>query len=88
MSKDTYADPSTAMDTGEAEIHGLGAMFDRIYDAAATIRRLTAERDALRFALQGLHDDNADYLRLNNLGGYDNHWMVAARLALSHPKVI
>lgn len=34
-------------------------------------------------ALKGLHDDNADYLRLNNLGGYDNHWMVAARAALS-----
>ena len=36
----------------------------------------------LEFALKGLHDDNADYLRLNNLGGYDNHWMLAARKAL------
>ena len=36
----------------------------------------------LREALQGLHDDVAEYQRLNNLGGYDNHWMVAARSAL------
>ena len=34
-------------------------------------------------ALKGLHDDNADYLRLNHLGGYDNHWMVQARKALA-----
>jgi len=42
-----------------------------------------AERDRLREALQGLHDDCADYQRINNLGGYDNHWMKAARAALA-----
>lgn len=36
----------------------------------------------LEAALRGLHDDNVDYLRLNHLGGYDNHWLVAARKAL------
>lgn len=37
---------------------------------------------ALEAALRGLYDDNVDYLRLNHLGGYDNHWLVAARKAL------
>ena len=37
---------------------------------------------ALEAALRGLYDDNVDYLRLNNLGGYDNHWLKAARTAL------
>jgi len=36
----------------------------------------------LENALRGLHDDVADYQRINNLGGYDNHWMRIARAAL------
>lgn len=43
---------------------------------------LLKENEQLRTALRGLHDDVADYQRINNLGGYDNHWMVAAREAL------
>lgn len=37
----------------------------------------------LAFALKGLYEDQVDYLKLNNLGGMDNHWMRAARIALS-----
>lgn len=35
----------------------------------------------LEFALRGLYDDQVDYLVLNNLGGLDNHWMRATRIA-------
>lgn len=38
--------------------------------------------NTLRFALKGLHDDVAEYARINHLGGFDNHWMKAAREAL------
>ena len=62
----------------------------RLYEAECEQLKLTAERDALQAqvaglteALQGLHDDVADYARINNLGGFDNHWMKAARAALS-----
>lgn len=34
-------------------------------------------------ALQMLHDEMAEYGRINNLGGYDNHAMVRARNALA-----
>jgi len=34
-------------------------------------------------AAKALHDDNADYLRINNLGGYDNHNMKRIRSALA-----
>lgn len=37
---------------------------------------------ALTDALAMLHDDVADYARINNLGGYGNHAMKAARAAL------
>lgn len=37
----------------------------------------------LHFALRGLYEDQVDYLKLNNLGGMDNHWMRAARIALA-----
>lgn len=37
----------------------------------------------LAFALKGLYEDQVDYLKLNNLGGMDNHWMRAARIALA-----
>ena len=37
---------------------------------------------ALVAALQQLHDNNAEYGRINNLGGYDNQDMQAARAAL------
>jgi hypothetical protein len=45
--------------------------------------RLIAAAPDLLAALRGLHDDTADYIRLNNLCGYDNHWMVAARAAIA-----
>jgi hypothetical protein len=37
----------------------------------------------LAFALKGLYEDQVDYLTLNKLGGIDNHWMRAARIALA-----
>lgn len=41
--------------------------------------------DALRMALRMLHDDTADYIKRNNLGGMDNHVMRLAREALALP---
>jgi len=48
---------------------------------------LAMQVEAMREALQGLYDDNVDYLTLNNLGGIDNHWMKAARAALAAPAI-
>jgi hypothetical protein len=39
--------------------------------------------DALRMALDMLHDETADYINRNNLGGYENHCMRLAREALA-----
>lgn len=39
--------------------------------------------ELLETALRGLHDDVAEYQQINNLGGYDNHWMITARAALA-----
>ena len=50
---------------------------------AAELDRLAGENKRLREALQGLYDDQVDYLALNHLGGMDNHWMVRARAALA-----
>jgi hypothetical protein len=48
-----------------------------------SLASLRAERDALRAALQRLHDNTADYVRINNLGDpYQNADMRAARDAL------
>lgn len=44
---------------------------------------VTAERDEYRAALEGLHDDVAEYCAINKLGGADNHWMRIAREALA-----
>jgi hypothetical protein len=38
--------------------------------------------EQLEAALNGLYEDQVDYLTLNHLGGMDNHWMKAARAAL------
>ena len=58
----------------------LEAVAPMIAEAAAadTMAHITR----LRSALQGLHDDIADYAKINNLGGYDNHWMKEARTAI------
>jgi hypothetical protein len=60
------------------------------YDAVVTaksiaedfIRNQGARNAELEAALRGLYGDQVDYLRLNHLGGMDNHWMKAARQAL------
>jgi hypothetical protein len=39
--------------------------------------------DDLIAVLRALHDDIAEYLRFNNLGGFDNYWMRAARAAIA-----
>ena len=56
---------------------------EQISDVFRDRRWLLARVDELAEALKGLHDDNVDYLRLNHLGGYDNHWLKAARAALA-----
>ena len=56
-----------------------------IFANAALIARapdLLADNARLREALQLLHDNLAEYQRINNLGGYDNHDMKMARAAL------
>jgi hypothetical protein len=69
-----------------AERDALAAKVDEAQAAAVTLSvKLGTAEDRVReleAALRGLYDDNVDYLRLNNLGGYDNHWLVAARKAL------
>ena len=50
---------------------------------AEFIVRCVNSHEALVAALKGLHDDIAEYARINNLGGFDNHWMKAARAALT-----
>ena len=59
----------------------------RIYEddgpVADFARRLERENAALREALQLLHDNLAEYQRLNHLGGYDNQDMQQARAALA-----
>jgi hypothetical protein len=57
----------------EQEVKPLMAQRDRFEELART----------LAFALKGLYDDQVDYLTLNKLGGIDNHWMRAARIALA-----
>lgn len=52
---------------------------------AANALLIAAAPELLR-CLQQLHDDIAEYARINNLGGYDNHVMRQARsaIALAH----
>ena len=83
--------PSTEM----AEGQGLNPHFEGWFDGESDDLRalrltLARERDEaraeverLRSALRGLHDDIVEYQRINHLGGYDNHWMLAAREALA-----
>lgn len=44
--------------------------------------------DEAMAALRGLYEDNVDYLRLNYLGGFHNHWLTAARKALRISTII
>ena len=46
------------------------------------LERLRMENEALKTALQDLHDDIMDYSRLNKLGAENNHWLVIARHVL------
>jgi hypothetical protein len=50
-----------------------------------TRRSLLICIEELHETLEGLYRDNIDYLTLNNLGGYDNHWLVMARKVLKLP---
>lgn len=51
----------------------------------ANARLIAAAPDLLE-ALQMLHDSNAEYGRINNLGGYDNNDMKASRAAIARAK--
>lgn len=57
--------------------------YGRDYDRAEANCNLIAAAPDLLAALKGLHDDIAEYARINNLGGFDNHWMLAARAAIA-----
>ena len=81
--------------TEMAEGQGLNPYFEGRFDGESDelcALRLTlarerdearAEIERMRGALRGLHDDIVEYQRINHLGGYDNHWMLAARAALT-----
>lgn len=56
-------------------------LYEQEANAAFIVRAVNAH-DALVAALKGLHDINAEYGRINNLGGYDNQDMKQARAAL------
>jgi len=51
--------------------------------AAAELRRLHEVNAELVMALKGLHDDVMDYIKLNGLGGENNHWLVIARAVIA-----
>lgn len=51
-------------------------------DNRANARLIAAAPDLL-LALRLLHDDIAEYARINNLGGFDNHCMKHARAAIA-----
>ena len=61
----------------------LTAMYQRVDVITQERDEVIAEVERLRSALRGLHDDIVEYQRINHLGGYDNHWMLAARAALA-----
>ena len=61
----------------------LTAMYQRVDVITQERDEALAEVERLRSALRGLHDDIVEYQRINHLGGYDNHWMLAARAALA-----
>ena len=61
----------------------LTAMYQRVDVITQERDEARAEIERLRSALRGLHDDIVEYQRINHLGGYDNHWMLAARAALA-----
>lgn len=46
-------------------------------------RKLERDRSALLEALIFLHANQAEYQRINNIGGYDNHDMRMARAAIA-----
>lgn len=53
---------------------------------AKLIVRAVNSYDALVQALTGLLADISEYQEINNLGGSNNHWQVAARAALAKAK--
>ena len=55
----------------------------KMREVLAHIKVQDAEIARLRKALQMLHDDVADYQRINKLVGYDNHCMKLARVTLA-----
>ena len=43
------------------------------------INKLQAEIEALKDCLKTTHDETMSYIKLNSLGGENNHWLVWAR---------
>ena len=64
----------------ESEIAIALAQLDRLISRND---ELQAHINVLREALENLHDDIAEYQKLNNIGGYENQCMKQARQALA-----
>jgi hypothetical protein len=62
------------------EINNVCAIYNAPNSSANA--RLIASAPLLLEALQALHNDIAEYARINNLGGFDNHCMRQARAAI------
>lgn len=60
-----------------------GRVGQNTYMNAEANAHLIAAAPELYAALRMLHDDVADYQRINQLGGFDNHAMKAARAAIA-----
>ena len=57
-------------------------------EVGAANASLIAAAPELLEALKGLHDDVMDYIKLNGLGGEDNHWLVIARAVIAKATAI
>lgn len=69
---------STAYVVGRMQV--MATCIEKAVRDIGTLRNSHAD---LLAALKALHDDIADYARINNLGGFDNHCMKQARAAIA-----
>jgi hypothetical protein len=64
----------------------LDPILTRMKELETSCDRLKEVNALLVDALQVLHDETADYIKINNLSGYENQSMRKARAALAAAK--